>query len=186
MRSAATAPGSDARRDWRAIEPRSVQRWHNELYREYFCPHARADRSAAEAVRRCARAETAWAQNRARAPANARAAPVVPVDELGLVDVAEDRLDLAPTACAGSGASSADAVVDQAARDLAAVGVEAADHFAALEFAGDLDDADRQQALAVARQRLAPRRRRARSAAAHLQMVREPLLARGERHGLAR
>jgi hypothetical protein len=23
---------------WRAIEPRSVQRWHNALYRQYFCP----------------------------------------------------------------------------------------------------------------------------------------------------
>lgn len=23
---------------WRAIEPRSLQRWHNALYREYFCP----------------------------------------------------------------------------------------------------------------------------------------------------
>jgi hypothetical protein len=24
---------------WRRIEPRSVQRWHNVLYREYFCPY---------------------------------------------------------------------------------------------------------------------------------------------------
>jgi hypothetical protein len=24
--------------EWRAIQPRSVQRWHNALYREYFCP----------------------------------------------------------------------------------------------------------------------------------------------------
>lgn len=23
---------------WRVIEPRSVQRWHNTLFREYFCP----------------------------------------------------------------------------------------------------------------------------------------------------
>jgi hypothetical protein len=24
--------------DWRAIEPKSVQRWHHALWREYFCP----------------------------------------------------------------------------------------------------------------------------------------------------
>ena len=24
--------------DWRSIEPRSVQRWHQALWREYFCP----------------------------------------------------------------------------------------------------------------------------------------------------
>ena len=24
--------------EWRAIDPRSVQRWHSALYREYFCP----------------------------------------------------------------------------------------------------------------------------------------------------
>jgi hypothetical protein len=36
--------------DWRAIQPRSVQRWHNELYREYFCPQREPVASAAEAV----------------------------------------------------------------------------------------------------------------------------------------
>ncbi|HEV3010392.1 MAG TPA: CNP1-like family protein, partial [Burkholderiales bacterium] len=34
--------------DWRAIQPRSVQRWHNALYREYFCPQAEPIRSAGE------------------------------------------------------------------------------------------------------------------------------------------
>ncbi len=35
---------------WRAIEPRSVQRWHNALYREYFCPQREPVASAGEAV----------------------------------------------------------------------------------------------------------------------------------------
>jgi len=25
--------------DWRRIEPRSIQRWHNELFARYFCPN---------------------------------------------------------------------------------------------------------------------------------------------------
>jgi hypothetical protein len=36
--------------DWRAIEPRSVQRWHNALYRDYFCPQREPIVSAAEGV----------------------------------------------------------------------------------------------------------------------------------------
>lgn len=35
---------------WRPIEPRSVQRWHNALWREYFCPMETPIRSAAEGV----------------------------------------------------------------------------------------------------------------------------------------
>jgi hypothetical protein len=35
---------------WRAIEPRSVQRWHNALYREYFCPQKAPIASAREGV----------------------------------------------------------------------------------------------------------------------------------------
>jgi hypothetical protein len=35
---------------WRAIEPRSVQRWHNALYREYFCPQREPVASARRAV----------------------------------------------------------------------------------------------------------------------------------------
>ncbi len=35
---------------WRPIEPRSVQRWHNALWREYFCPLGNPIRSAAEGV----------------------------------------------------------------------------------------------------------------------------------------
>lgn len=30
--------------------PRSVQRWHNELYREYFCPQREPIASAAEGL----------------------------------------------------------------------------------------------------------------------------------------
>lgn len=33
---------------WRPIEPRSIQRWHNALLREYFCPLGNPIRSAAE------------------------------------------------------------------------------------------------------------------------------------------
>lgn len=36
--------------EWRAIQPRSVQRWHNALYREYFCPQREAIASAREGV----------------------------------------------------------------------------------------------------------------------------------------
>lgn len=36
--------------DWRPIEPRSVQRWHNELYRNYFCPQREPITSAYEGV----------------------------------------------------------------------------------------------------------------------------------------
>jgi CNP1-like family len=35
---------------WRAIEPRSLQRWHNALYREYFCPLRVPPASAREAL----------------------------------------------------------------------------------------------------------------------------------------
>jgi hypothetical protein len=35
---------------WRRIEPRSVQRWHNALYKEYFCPLGEPIRSAREGV----------------------------------------------------------------------------------------------------------------------------------------
>jgi hypothetical protein len=28
--------------EWRPIQPKSVQRWHNALYREYFCPQREA------------------------------------------------------------------------------------------------------------------------------------------------
>lgn len=36
--------------EWRTIEPRSVQRWHNELYREYFCPQKQPIGSAREGI----------------------------------------------------------------------------------------------------------------------------------------
>jgi hypothetical protein len=35
---------------WRRIEVRNVQRWHNALWREYFCPREMPIRSAAEGV----------------------------------------------------------------------------------------------------------------------------------------
>jgi CNP1-like family len=35
---------------WRKIEPRSVQRWHNALYKEYLCPLGNPIRSSAEGV----------------------------------------------------------------------------------------------------------------------------------------
>ena len=37
--------------EWRAIEPRSVQRWHNALQREFFCPNNVAIYSAEEGLR---------------------------------------------------------------------------------------------------------------------------------------
>jgi hypothetical protein len=35
---------------WRPIEPRAVQRWHNALYREYFCPQKEPVASAREGI----------------------------------------------------------------------------------------------------------------------------------------
>ena len=35
---------------WRLIEPRSFQRWHNELYAWYFCPNRMPIETAAEGV----------------------------------------------------------------------------------------------------------------------------------------
>jgi hypothetical protein len=51
------AIGSDGRwlpgrqEDWRDIEARSMQRWHNALYFEYFCPRRQPVKDVAEAVR---------------------------------------------------------------------------------------------------------------------------------------
>jgi hypothetical protein len=36
--------------EWRTIQPRSVQRWHNALYREYLCPQRQPIASAREGV----------------------------------------------------------------------------------------------------------------------------------------
>lgn len=41
---------SQARSDWRPIEPRSVQRWHNELRGRYFCPLRLPIMSAEEGI----------------------------------------------------------------------------------------------------------------------------------------
>jgi hypothetical protein len=68
------------------------------------------------------------------------------------------------------------------ARHLASAGLQAGHDFAAQERARNLHHADRQQALAVARERFHRARVEA-QAAAHGQVVGEPLLARSERHG---
>jgi hypothetical protein len=50
------AIGSDGRwlpgrqEDWRDIEARSIQRWHNALYFDYFCPRRQPVKAVAEAV----------------------------------------------------------------------------------------------------------------------------------------
>jgi CNP1-like family protein len=36
--------------EWRPIQPRSFERWHNALYREYFCPSTQTIASREEAV----------------------------------------------------------------------------------------------------------------------------------------
>jgi hypothetical protein len=36
--------------EWRPIQPRSYERWHNALYREYFCPSTQAIASREDAV----------------------------------------------------------------------------------------------------------------------------------------
>jgi hypothetical protein len=36
--------------DWRPIAPRTVQRWHNALHREYFCPQGEAIASGEEGI----------------------------------------------------------------------------------------------------------------------------------------
>ena len=41
---------SQARSEWKPIEPKSVQRWHQALQREYFCPFNAQVQTAAEAV----------------------------------------------------------------------------------------------------------------------------------------
>ena len=41
---------SRAQTDWKPIEPKSVQRWHQALRREYFCPYNVQVSTAAEAV----------------------------------------------------------------------------------------------------------------------------------------
>jgi hypothetical protein len=36
--------------DWRPIQPKSVQRWHNALFREYFCPQREPILNAQEGI----------------------------------------------------------------------------------------------------------------------------------------
>ena len=42
---------SRAEQPWRAIETRYIQRWHNALWKEYFCPLGNPIHSAEEGVR---------------------------------------------------------------------------------------------------------------------------------------
>ena len=53
-----TAAGRCIRGEWRRIEARSVQRWHDTLWQEYFCPRKWPIRSAAEGVDALQRAVT--------------------------------------------------------------------------------------------------------------------------------
>ena len=45
---------------WQAISARSVQRWHNALYREFFCPNRVAIADAAEGLRALERGAHPW------------------------------------------------------------------------------------------------------------------------------
>src|SRR5258705_4300020 len=87
-----------------------------------------------------------------RAGISAQNHHIVPVYQLGFVDVAEDCLDL-------GGRLAQDArrllrtVVHETARDLATVGVEASDDLAALELTFDANHADGQQAFPLPRER---------------------------------
>src|ERR1043166_1758250 len=80
---------------------------------------------------------------------------IVPVDQLRLAHVAEDRLDLAGRP-AHDAARFVGGVVREAARHLAPAGLEAGDYFAAQERSRDLDHADRQEHSAPSRERLSP------------------------------
>src|SRR5437870_4079616 len=107
---------------------------------------------------------------------------VVTVDELRLGDVSEDRLDLA-RGLAQDPCRLGRGVVDEAASDLAAVGSDDAHDLAALEAAFDRGRADCEEALSVGDQRL-HRARVEHDAPRRLQVIGEPLLARGDGDGL--
>jgi hypothetical protein len=47
---------------WQKIESRSVQRWHNALYREFFCPNRIAITDAAEGVSALKQGGHPWAK----------------------------------------------------------------------------------------------------------------------------
>ena len=47
---------------WQEITPRSVQRWHNALYREFFCPNRVAIADAAEGIRALEQGVHPWAK----------------------------------------------------------------------------------------------------------------------------
>src|SRR5690349_11106293 len=104
---------------------------------------------------------------------------VVAVDELRLVDVAQHRFDFRRRP-AHDARRLLRTVIDEAARDFASVGADAADDLAAAEIAADRDDADRQQALAVAHQRVHGAAIQ-REPPGETHVIGKPLLARRER-----
>ena len=81
------------RATWRDIEAKTIQRWHNVLYCEYLCPRHRPIETAAEGVNALRRGV-----HPGLAPAVSGHQPleqdqIVPVDQFGFVDVAEDGFD---------------------------------------------------------------------------------------------
>src|SRR3954471_21701385 len=100
------------------------------------------------------------------------------MDELRLIHGAEDGSDFAGGP-AHDAPRLAGRVVDEAAGDLAALGIDAGDDLAALELTRYLDHADRQQALAVALQRPHGAGIEA-ELGGHGKVVGEPLLSGGE------
>ena len=114
---------------WRKIRYQDVNRQHGVLYANYFCPGRRPIASVKDAINRfkygVPYGQPPRSSNR-RLTARARAAglkqdEVVAVDQLRLVDIAQDGFDLARRLfqdAAGFGG----AVVDEPARDLAPSG----------------------------------------------------------------
>src|SRR5690242_17617194 len=101
------------------------------------------------------------------------------MNELRLVDIAEHRFDFRrwPPHDASCFLS---AVIYEPARDFASVGRVTPNDFAAPERAGDSDDADRKQALAVVQQR-AHRACVERESTGDADVIGKPLLARAKR-----
>ena len=94
--------------EWRDDRARkSIRRWHNGLLREYFCPHRGTIQIAAEGVDALRRGghPRGIARSRAGGTRPLEQHQVVPVDELRLIHVAEDRFDLARRPAHDRGAS---------------------------------------------------------------------------------
>ena len=87
--------GSWSRREgeWRVIETRTIQRWHNVLYCEYLCPRHRPIETAAEGVNALRRGVHPGSGPAVSGHQPLEQDQIVPVDQLGFVDVAEDGFD---------------------------------------------------------------------------------------------